>query len=425
MLLNKIYFINFIIFFFLVYGVTLSVGVTIYSVQVLMIIFSLLFVIQILYCQKIDRIMLRYLLYLLPFILYVVLYTIPLAKYTDSIVFSGLILLIIALVVSLFISKYYFSKLTEYEILNIVFVSTTIFSFIILLMVVIEPFKDFIYSFIKVRESFLESNDKFRVIAPNGMAGAYLSVVLSLGLVAGLLITKTIFNIRFIVYSSIILMSMVFIGRSGIFLFFLLLPLIYLVKYINRKTFSSMTIFRILGVVLFLFFIFFFLYASSDFLSSIHPGILRLFRMLNPIIEGGIFNDPTIIVLLENHYFLPNNFFDLCFGIGTSGRNETQTGVYLPSDVGFVRLTFAYGVLGSVFLYGFYFIIFIKSFRNLRNSILMKFVFLTSIFIFIFHFKEVGFGTIILSIMLFISYFSYLYILRRVSNDKTITYNIQ
>lgn len=134
MLLNKIYFINFIIFFFLVYGVTLSVGVTIYSVQVLMIIFSLLFVIQILYCQKIDRIMLRYLLYLLPFILYVVLYTIPLAKYTDSIVFSGLILLIIALVVSLFISKYYFSKLTEYEILNIVFVSTTIFSFIILLL---------------------------------------------------------------------------------------------------------------------------------------------------------------------------------------------------------------------------------------------------------------------------------------------------
>lgn len=419
MLLSKTYFISFFILFFIIYGITISVGgIIIHSIQLLLLSFVMIFIMRLLKIKKIDLITIKYLLYVFPYVLYVLIYSTFLAQYRDSNIFIGLILFILALISSIHVSKYYFSKLGEEKILKIIFDATTIFSTIILVMVILEPFKDFVYSFTLVNEVFIETSGQYRVIAPNGMAGAYLSVVLAIGLISGVLISKYIGVLEFIVASLLILTSIIFVGRSGLFIFFILLPLIYLVKYVNKTTSIIVVLSHLLLWIIFAFSSLFLLYLSIDFLSSFHPAFVRLARMLVPMIEGGIFNDPTIMTLSEHHYFMPDNLNDFLFGIGTSGRNEIQTGIYIASDVGFVRLIFAIGIIGSLLLYGFYFIIFFNSMLKLRNSILMKFVFLASIFIFVFHLKEVGFGTLVLSLILFIPYFSYFYIKKSGAYEK-------
>jgi hypothetical protein len=408
MSLNKTYLISFITFFFLVYGVKISFGVTIYSVQVSLVFFCMAFVLHLLKTMKMDVVSVKYLLYITPYFLYSLFYSSFLATYQDRNVLIGSMLFLLVIVASLHIAKFHFSKLSEEKILNIIFTSTTFFSFIILLIVAVEPFKNFIYAMISVDATFVELSGKYRVVAPNAGAGAYLSTVLAIGQVSGVLISKSISSMRFFVSTLIIILSIIFIGRTGLLILFLILPIIYFLKNSNKP--CIVTLFKIIFLILLGFLILMLLYVNSDSFVTLHPAFLRLMRMVSPIVEGGLFNDPTIQHLLERHYFLPNNTNDLLFGIGTTGRSEEQTGILIPSDVGFVRLLFSLGIFGSFFLYLFYFIIAYNSFRNIKKSILMKFTFIASIFIFLFHLKEVGYGTIVLSLMLLIPYFSYLFI---------------
>jgi hypothetical protein len=79
-----------------------------------------------------------------------------------------------------------------------------------------------------------------------------------------------------------------------------------------------------------------------------------LSRTLGPFItfwQEGELRDRTARVLVDNHYFLPLDTIVLLFGNSNSGRGELD---YIPSDVGYVRLWFALGLVGTVLMIGFY-----------------------------------------------------------------------
>lgn len=69
--------------------------------------------------------------------------------------------------------------------------------------------------------------------------------------------------------------------------------------------------------------------------------------------------------ILEDMYFLPEGGDDLLVGTGTMGRDEAEG--YVASDVGYVRVIFASGLVGAALLYGFFVVSGLRAYRPPRS----------------------------------------------------------
>lgn len=410
MSLNKTYLYSYLVYFFLIYGITLNIsGMIISPMKMILLSTLILFLVSNLKHFKTDIILFKYGFIVMLYLLYVLLYLYPFGLYQDYLVRNGTVLFFLVFISSIYLAKNFFIKLSEVDFLRIVFFATVFYSIIIVLMVLSDTLKDIIYSVVTINEGFLTTGGENRITAPNALWGASFSTILLMGMISGIVISKSLNS--FIYYSSlvIILIAIANIGRSGLFLFIVLLPVILITNNINKKhkfikIFIYLFALSVLGSLILIV-----LYENINQLENISSAVSRIKRSLIPIIEGGIFNDPTISLLLENYYFLPKSDDVLWYGSGASGRNEADTGFILSSDVGYVRMIFTVGLLGSLVLYSLYFIILIKSLLNLRYSPLMKYTFLISLIMFLFHFKEVSMSNVYMSYMLFIPYFLFLY----------------
>ncbi len=142
----------------------------------------------------------------------------------------------------------------------------------------------------------------------------------------------------------LILISSILGGRSGLFLYILLLPL-YIILKISISNFSKKNIFSFLKTIficLITFSIIFALaynYLPTKFISSNLykcQDIIRTFKLNSQALQ-----------LLIPMYFLPNDVTTALFGKGNYGRTNT---FYILSDVGWVRSIFAIGFIGLAFM---------------------------------------------------------------------------
>ena len=220
MLLNKNYIAAFLVYFFLIYGITLDIsGVSISSFKIILLSTFVLFIVSSIKRSKIDTTSLKYGLIVLPYLLYVMLYLYPFGIYQDYLVRNGSVLYFLVFISSIYLAKNFFIKLSENDFLRIIFFTTVAYSIVIVLMVLSDELKGFIYSIIKINKGFLETGGQYRITAPNALWGASFSVVLLVGMISGMVISRPI-N-KYIYYSSliIILIAIANVGRSGLFIF--------------------------------------------------------------------------------------------------------------------------------------------------------------------------------------------------------------
>ena len=234
MLLSKNYLLSTILLFFLAFSVTFKIStITISMMQVFMLFIVLLLIFNLINTKKIDTIFIKYIAIVFAFVLYVELYTYNFTTYQDHLVRNFTILFFLVVVVSLYTSKTYFSKMDEIVLLKMVFYLTVFYSIIVLIMAYSETIRTVVYSIVKIKEGFVEKNFDNRMNAINGISGARFSMLLVFGMISGMMVSKHI-N-KFIYFSSItiIVMASIYVGRTGLFLLILMYPMIYIIKNIK------------------------------------------------------------------------------------------------------------------------------------------------------------------------------------------------
>jgi hypothetical protein len=142
----------------------------------------------------------------------------------------------------------------------------------------------------------------------------------------------------------LILISSILGGRSGLFIYILLLPL-YIILKLSISRFSKKNIFsffKTISICLITFSIIYALaynYLPTKFISSNLykcQEIIRTFKLKGQALE-----------LLIPMYFLPNDLNTALFGKGNYGRTNA---FYILSDVGWIRSIYAIGFIGLAFM---------------------------------------------------------------------------
>jgi len=277
-----------------------------------------------------------------------------------------LILMIIG--IDIFTTKYIKSKK---ELYNIIFYSLLSHSILMIAMFINSGLREFIYS---ITGAYEIVNNVYPFLSGLRISGLTYGLAIT-SVLQSYLCLYSIYNpLKFNIISRVLvflisLISMAISGKSG-FVILAVILLFYLLS--SEIRFKSKFIFILITIMVVILLISYlsFSFEGSDWLISSNSELLNL-------IETG--NSKTSDSL-SDMYFFPEGL-NIIFGHGTGNRfifNE-----YLAIDPGFVRWIWAFGILGSLFLYLPFFKI-IKDSVYLKNNVLLLIV----VSLFILHFKE-------------------------------------
>jgi len=199
-----------------------------------------------------------------------------------------------------------------------------------------------------------------RVRGFSNLGGSWLSVMVSLGVLAGLhLLSDEKFRGKTFGISLkliVCLASTIVIGRTGLMLS-LLFILIYLIKWLSQgkliRNFGMvvLTIIILAGGSLLIF------PSIMDFVSN--DTISWAFELFMKSDSGSVSTASTDDLL--SMLFLPHNAIDLIFGVGFY---EHAIFGYARSDSGYVKTILSVGLLGFTLFYLTYIVLFIKIIKN-------------------------------------------------------------
>lgn len=290
------------------------------------------------------------------------------------------------------------------SIFDIIFLITFINSILIILMGTIDGLHQFVQQFQK-QTSLLELAGHYRMIALNGEAGASLSLLTFFGAMT------YFYSNRFGILKSLfmflaIVTSMIYIGRTGILFFVLYMFIVYQV-FIFKKL-------NILGTFIGNTILVFFCISILELMTyifyniDIHPSV---WTTLEPFVEMYTLESgmPRVVeFIIENFLFLPKSDFGLFFGVtGLTAFDSGDLGY--RSDSGYVKMIFSIGLLG-LFFYAIHYLIFLfLSIKYFKYDRRFSYIIVLILFLFIFHIKELGFGVVNLSFLIYITFFSLLY----------------
>jgi len=240
--------------------------------------------------------------------------------------------------------------------ITIVFCVIVLHAIIMIVQFFNEPFRNAIYQFTTAKY-VIESYQATRIAGFAGAGGAQLSIAQSFGLVLGvyLFVSSKSLKFKFFIFllCQLLLGSIFLTGRSGLLTAFIFCPLYFI--YLNLLESGSKAIKNILiaflGVSICLgsaIFILFDALADNPMFMSVFNRIFDTFIGYN---EGVGVKINTVDVLMKM-FILPNEVLHLIFGKASYLNNNTLYGIF--TDIGYFRLVWGYGLLGSLFHYGFY-----------------------------------------------------------------------
>jgi len=402
--------IGFLVFFLIIYGPYVQIGL--FTIQTMRIIGGILvwYFICLAMTNKVSKSFIPVFNLLFVFIIYV-LFRYVTAHYQDNMFISSTVLLMYYVIASYTLAYYSLNylKLSVQELLHILFLITVINSIILIIFFFYSPLRSFMYKFIVMRD-WSEEYLSYRMVSINGTTASHLSFLIYLGAIAG--IVNYQYYKRKLVYILsyfIILFSMIITGRSGMYMFFIIFPIVLLI----RASFTKHSLFSSIWALLFSIVTYLLIVAAifgldilSDFRPNLEKALYRSFSMYYQLTILSLVNQPTIIDFFEQHFFLPDSWDTLMFGCGTFGRNIEQTGFYLPSDVGYIKNIFGFGLTGIFLQTLVYIYMFYQALKRFRINKELSLYVNTIIFsLFIIHIKSIYFGDSCTIIFLFGSYF--------------------
>lgn len=238
---------------------------------------------------------------------------------------------------------------------------------IIVILTFLSPaFRESLYSFIGTTETanrylFMDVEvRRFQGIVPSGFS--FLSTTHALLMVCGFweLCEKKdrnlLYLIKFAIMQLTIFLSILLIGRTGIIVILIYTVLVAYILYKQSRPgqdkilhikYKSIFIISILFALVFLALV---LIVDIEYFI---PNIEFAFELILNLYNHGAL-DRTTSGVLESHYFLPDNTFELLFGTGNFGRNGVLE--YVDSDVGYIIFITGSGILGLFIAYSFYYV---------------------------------------------------------------------
>lgn len=242
-------------------------------------------------------------------------------------------------------------------------------------------------------------------------ASATGSLMMSFGLIftAYLAVVSEVKKRYFFYFSisfSLILISIFFIGRTG----FLIVPFVgfyFLFIYIYKKEFRN-------NIKIFVGYIFTYLSIGFVFLSILmylnllSIDLTKFNTVLNWVTNEINFQNGSMeiktLTILSSHWFVPDDIKTFLFGNPSSFDEER-----ILSDIGFVRILYGFGIIGSILFYGFFIFVFLKMIQKLEKIEEKLIIIIFAILLFITEIKEpflfkVSINSFILLLFLFINF---------------------
>ena len=287
-----------------------------------------------------------------------------------------------------------------------IFYITVINAIIIILMVHIDPLRNFIQSF-QYQTLLLQSSGNIRMQALNGMEGATLSAMMFFGAISFFYMSKSGFKEK--IFFGLIIYSMIYIGRTG--LLFIMLFFIYIIVMHFLKKYKLLFPIFLIPVFLIIYLLIT-LFLNNLYLLPIEYQYT--FRFLTSIgtTESGL---PYTIDLLLNDIFIPNPS-EHNIWLGSYGISNLRESAYF-SDVGYIKMLFTIGYIG-LFLYSLIYIAFLFFAMKLkRYEKSFEYVVFIVLFLFLFHFKG---NALTFTAVYFLILFSFNISLLRLKNKKKV-----
>lgn len=242
-------------------------------------------------------------------------------------------------------------------------------------------------------------------------ASATGSLMMSFGLIftAYLAVVSKVKKRYFFYFSisfSLILISIFFIGRTG----FLIVPFVgfyFLFIYIYKKEFRN-------NIKIFVGYIFTYLVIGFVFLSILmylnllSIDLTKFNTVLNWVTNEINFQNGSMeiktLTILSSHWFVPDDIKTFLFGNPSSFDEER-----ISSDIGFIRILYGFGIIGSILFYGFFIFVFLKMIQKLEKIEEKLIIIIFAILLFITEIKEpflfkVSINSFILLLFLFINF---------------------
>ena len=200
-------------------------------------------------------------------------------------------------------------------------------------------------------------------------ASATGALMISLGLIstAYLVVVSELkkFNFFYLSISFLLILTAIFfIGRTG----FLIVPFVglyLLVLFIYKKEFrNNIKIFTtylfgylIIGLIFLL---------ILSYLNLFSIDLTKFNTVLNWVTNEINFKNGSVevktLTILSSHWFIPDDIKTLLFGNPSSFDEER-----ISSDIGFIRILYGFGLIGSIIFYGFFLYIFLKKIKKLNK----------------------------------------------------------
>jgi len=267
-------------------------------------------------------------------------------------------ILVVLFAVAIF-ARYFVSNVGRKAIekgIMLLFLVILLHAVIMILQFFDADFRNAIYQFTTAK-NVLQQYQSTRMAGFSGAGGAQLSIIQSFGLILGVFLfsqSKSMQTKLFVfIGCQLIIASVFFAGRSGVLTAIIFCPLYYL--YLNsqqpaskamKNTISTTVLLSLVTVVL-LVFLFDSLADNIYFMSAFE----RIFDSFIGYQDGGKFKVDTLIAL-SNMFILPNEAMHMLIGKASYLHNNTLYSI--NTDIGYLRLIWGYGLVGSVFHYSFY-----------------------------------------------------------------------
>ncbi|MFT7251039.1 MAG: hypothetical protein ACI9FW_000758 [Flavobacterium sp.] len=260
-------------------------------------------------------------------------------------VYRFLLFVIEVYITSFFIVRLYTNVLNKN---NIYFFR--VFTYCILiqsLLIVISFIQPTIFNFLDILTPLTGSNfdeSSFRVFRGiSNSSGSAFSVVLSLGVLCHLYVTKAENKNVNLLYILPVFLATAINGRTGILLIVLFL-VVYGVIFVKRKNFLKLTF---MGIILMIFIpqivhYFFSNNTRNDKIESWYSEVYQVFDKKTK-------SNDDVNSFKKNHLILPEKYFNMFFGSGFDPNNYVNGGV--SSDSGMIKNVFSFGLILTVLFY--------------------------------------------------------------------------
>ena len=260
-------------------------------------------------------------------------------------------------------------------ILKMIFYVICFQSIIIMITFLNDAFREFTFSLMPVIDPRQITTARLRGLSNSGGAG--LSYLQSLGVFVGsyLILDKNEKNvvqkIVLITGITVITVSLLFVARTGLIFSCIFILALILQNAINNnmiKTLFKQTIYLVV-VGLSIYHGYKLLVPASKVDVLNERVFSRSFELLSNYQETGSVGTESTDILAKM-YIYPDKTRHLIFGKGLwdSPGDRKASGRWVDSDVGFVRLIFATGIVGTLLFYSIY-VVYLLS---LKNSIVWK-----------------------------------------------------